>query len=170
MTFNKTTEISDFLDTILEPELKNILDAIHTSSGYFKLPDESHVLESPLEVSKIVALSANKYAVATRFAGIARARYKIAEANYKYKFRTSLGDGKNASEREAKAMESAQEEYEQMILLEAIVELAESIESSCRIASESARRMLLGSQQTQYADSRFDRHVESLTANDYTPF
>jgi hypothetical protein len=166
----KTYELSQFLETVLGPELHELLSKIHDGSGYFKLPDTPQVMQSPQEVSRVVALASNKYAEAVRFAGIARAQYKIAEANYKYKFRTNLGAGKNQSEREAKAMDAAQTEYEQMIYLSSVVELAESVESSCRIASESARRMLLGSQQSDYAGRRYDQNSESLKETDFVPF
>lgn len=167
---HKTYEISQFLDSVLGPELEGLLARVNDGSGYFQLPHEGHVLQSPHEVSRIVALASNKYAEAVRFAGIARAQFKIAEANYKYKFRTNLGTGKNAAEREAKAMDAAQAEYDQMILLSSIVELAESVESSCRIASESARRMLLGSQQSDLAGRRYDSHSDALQSKDFEPY
>lgn len=166
----KTYEISQFLETVLGPEIKDLLGKIHDGSGYFRLPDERNVIMSPHEVSRVVALASNKYAEAVRFAGIARAQFKIAEANYKYKFRTNLGAGKNASEREAKAMDAAQAEYDQMIYLSMVVELAESVESSCRVASESARRMLLGSQQTGLAERRYDNNAESLKETDFATY
>lgn len=166
----KTYELSQFLETVLGPELQDLLSKIHDGSGYFRLPDNMQALQTPLEVSRVVALASNKYAEAVRFAGMARAQYKIAEANYKYKFRTNLGAGKNASEREAKAMDAAQTEYEQMIYLSSVVELAESVESSCRIASESARRMLLGSQQSDYASRRYDQNSDSLMEKDFAPY
>lgn len=166
----KTQEISQFLNGVLDPELQNLLDKINNGSGYFKLPDEQHILQSPIEVARVVALASNKYAEAVRLAGIARAQFKVAEANYKYKFRTSLGAGKNAAEREAKAMDAAQVEYDQMIYLSMVVELAESVELSCRVASESARRMLLGSQQSDFAGRRYDSNSDSLREADFSTY
>lgn len=166
----KTYEVSKFLETVLEPELKSMLSKIQDGSGYYRLPDEEHILKAPHEVSRVVALASNKYAEAVRLAGIARAQYKVAEANYKYKFRTSLGAGKNAAEREAAAMDASQQEYDQMIYLSMVVELAESVESSCRIASESARRMLLGSQQSGMAERRFDQNADSLKETDFNTY
>ena len=145
MTLNYTLEaLSGALENILGPETSDLITRINhkagsSSSPFVYLPDGSE--HDPTTIVKLIARTSNEYAQICRLAGLARAQYKIAEAAYKFKFRTSLGAGKNAAERESKALAAAQAEYEKMILLEAIVELCESIESSTRIASESSRRM-----------------------------
>jgi len=162
MIQDKTNKISNAISQTLEAEIDTLLKKINatneTGASLFQLPVAKDVLEDPLQISQQIAMASNAYSESVRIAGMARANFKIAEARYKYKFRTNLGTGKNAAEREAKAMDAAQQEYDEMVYLSAIVELSESIESSCRIASESARRMLLTVNQLYFAEGRSDRH------------
>jgi hypothetical protein len=65
--------------------------------------------------------------------------------------------GKNEAEREANALEAAEEEYTAMITAESIVQLAESMEGAARIASESARKLLDKVQSMQVASYREER-------------
>lgn len=156
-------QLHETLKSILGPEVDQLVKDIADSNNLVRLPSTSDVHLTPLEASRLVAETSNRYSLACRLAGIARAQFKLAEGKYKVKFRTSLSSGgRNKEEREASALALAKDEYEDMIVLEAVVELAESIESSCRIASESARRMLLGTDQKQKADYRSERYDFSL--------
>lgn len=167
MTTALTEKLYNTISPHLQKEISALLDRVSSGGGFFKLPTEADVMKSPIEVSRQIALSSNAYADAVRIASMARASYKLAEARYKFKFRTSLGEGKNAAEREAAAAQASEQEYDSMMFLAGIVELAESIESSCRIASESARRMLLSAQQSKFASDGYDDHSGSLNKNDY---
>lgn len=164
-------QLSSILEDILGPEIEILVKEIQSTDSMIKLPSNSDVDLVPTEVTRLIAFTSNKYALACRLAGIARAQFKLAEGKYKLKFRTSLSSGgKNKEEREAKALDFAKEEYEKMILLEAVVALAESVESSCRIASESSRRMLLGADQYTKAVNReepYRHHTSDQSSHDF---
>lgn len=173
MTLSYTLQqISEVLEEILDPELASLLSTINakeaSGSPYVTLPNSQDVDLPPTDVARLIATTSNEYGKACRMAGIARAQYKIAVGQYKLKYRISSGSGKNAAEREAKAAEASRTEFERMVLLEAIVELAESIESSTRIASESSRRMLLGADQYSKAYSRTEQFDAPSHEKDYS--
>lgn len=158
---NSVADLDNILKTILDPEVNALVEKIASSDNLIRLPSSHDVDLPPQDVARLIAHTSNQYAEACRLAGIARARFKLAEGRYKLKFRTALSTtGRNSAEREAKALEFARDEYETMILLESVVELVESIENSARIASESARRMLLGADQMQQAFSRAGRYSD----------
>lgn len=159
MTSYNLLQLNSILSNILGPEIDKLVEEIQSSDNLVKLPSVKHVDLYPPEVARLIADTSNHYSMACRLAGLARAQFKLAEGKYKLKFRTALSSGgKNSQEREANALDFAREEYEEMIMIEAVVELAESLESSYRIASESARRMLLGADQQVKADSRYERY------------
>jgi len=172
MALNYTlTQLSETLENILGPEAGELIARINLKPGnanspFISLPTNFSSME---EVARFIAKTSNEYGQACRLAGLARAKYKISEAAYKYKFRTSLGLGKNSAERESKALEAAKVEYEEMIILESVVELCESIESATRIASESSRRLLLSAEQASKADARFDYNSHALPETDFSP-
>ena len=170
MALNYTIQtLTSTLEEILGPEAAALISRINEKPGQSKSPFISlpEQMVSADEVTRLIAKTSNEYGQACRLAGLARAQYKIAEAAYKYKFRTSIGMGKNTAEREAKAYEAAHAEYEKMVILEAIVQLCESIETATRIASESSRRMLLGAEQYQKAEARFEYSASHLQEKDF---
>lgn len=145
LNIQKITEAKALLSQVLGPELVEIINAIKEEPG----PDNKYFIEIPSgdkvdltaeDLASMVAVTSNRYGRAARAAGMARAEYKLAEARYKLKFKTSLS-GKNVAEREANAMEAATDEYLALSVIEAVVELAESLEAHARIASESARKL-----------------------------
>lgn len=171
MALNYTIQtLTSTLEEILGPEAAALIARINEAPGNSRSPFISlpEAMVSPDEVTRLIAKTSNEYGQACRLAGLARAQYKIAEAAYKYKFRTSIGMGKNTAERESKAYAAAQAEYEKMVVLEAIVALCESIESATRIASESSRRMLLGAEQHAKAETRFEYSAQSLQDRDFS--
>ena len=87
---------------------------------------------------------------------MSRAHYKLCEGKYK-KIYKSNRTGRNEAEREANALEAAEEQYTAMIAAESIVQLAESMEGAARIASESARKLLDKAQSMQIASSREEK-------------
>lgn len=171
MALNYTIQtLTTVLEEILGPEAAALIEKINQKPGsanspFISLPTNISSIE---ETTRLIARTSNEYGQACRLAGLARAQFKIAEAAYKYKFRTSIGMGKNTAERESKAYAAASVEYEKMVVLEAIVQLCESIESATRIASESSRRMLLAADQSQKAEARYDFNAASLTEKDFS--
>lgn len=172
MTQNQTrsTYLQSVIENILEPELQELLPAIANKSAYPSLSLDQGVLSDPEQAARVVAMTSNDYSGAVRLAGLARSAEKIAEADYKYKFRTNLGTGKNQAEREAAAMDAAEQEYQRWVYISSVVELLESIESASRIASESARKIADGAKQGFFAASRYEGNAGSLAQRDFNTF
>ena len=63
----------------------------------------------------------------------------------------------NEAEREASAISAAEEEYSALITCDAVVSLAEAIETSARISSESARKIMDKIQSIQIASYREEK-------------
>ena len=157
---------------ILGPELEQIISLIISDPGsagssFIEMPTSSTVDLTVDDLMSLVARTSNNYGRIARFSGIARAHLKLAEGRYKRKFKSALGGtAKNAQEREANAMTTAEKEFIEVSTLEAIIELAEAQEIAARIASESARKLLDKVQAIQIASSREEKgwHQEK----DYT--
>ncbi len=166
--------LSKILGDLVDPETIKLVERIKEHPGrpgspFIYLPDGRDANLSSDSVARLIAKTSNEYAQAVRLAGLARARYKIAEAAYKYKVRTSIGEGSNKESRDAAAFRAAKAEYDHLTLMETVLTLCESIESSLRIASESARRMMISSTQAGYADSRYSHAADSLPETDFSP-
>lgn len=166
--------LSETLDGILNTEAVELLKKIHAAPGssgspFISLPHGPNDDATAANIARLVARTSNEYGQACRMAGIARAQYKISVAAYKHKFKANLGPGKNEVQREAPAVEATRDEYNRMIYMEAMVELCESVETAMRIASESARRMLLGVDQQTKADARFSAFTDHLQDQDFSP-
>jgi len=169
------TSLHDLIGKFLDPEMERVMKAVSSEpkysdeeNQYMVLPSERDVDLPIEEISRLIALSSNKYGNSVRLASLARAKLKIAEAKYKYKLKTSMNQGKNSAEREFNALAAAEVEYRDMTLASVIVEICESIESANRIASESSRRMLLAADQAKRADNRFSDNQGSLKEKDFT--
>jgi hypothetical protein len=104
----------------------------------------------------LVARTSNVYGRIARFAGMARAQYKLIEGSYKRVYKANRV-GKNEAEREANALGAAESEYTALVTAESIVNLAESMESAARIASESARKLIDKVQSMQIATAREEK-------------
>lgn len=154
------TERFSQLNDILLLQAEKIIAIVQAEPGsdaspFILLPEPAHADADPDEISRYVAITSNEFAKATRLAGICRALMKTAEGHYKHKYKTSLGvSAKNQAEREALALAQSESEYNTFVLMSALVELAESWEAATRIASESARRMLLTTDHIRTADRR----------------
>lgn len=144
----------------LGPQLNEIVVAYADADQhlkYFVEIPESDVIDLGLEhIASLVARTSNVYGRAARFAGIARAQYKMLEGAYKRVYKSNKV-GRNEDEREANAMSAAEDEYAALVTCEAVVELAESIETAARIASESARKLMDKMQSMQIASYREER-------------
>lgn len=153
-------KLHDLLNEFLGPQLQEIIIAYadkNNASKYFVVIPEADTVDLGFEnIASLVARTSNVYGRAARFAGIARAQYKIFEGNYKRIYKANRV-GKNEAEREAAAMEAAEAEYTALTTCEAIVSLAESIEASARIASESARKLMDKIQSMQVASFREEK-------------
>lgn len=148
------------LNKFLGPQLQEVISAIadndEITKYYIDIPDANYVDLTIYDLASLVARSSNVYGRAARFAGIARAQYKILEGRYKKVYKANR-IGKNESEREAAAIAAAEEEYGALVAVEAIVQLAESMESAARISSESSRKLMDKVQSMQVASAREEK-------------
>ena len=153
-------DILGSLSKFLDPQLKEIIEVFSTSSDmgkyFIEIPDSNYIDLTINDLASLVARSSNVYGRAARFAGIARAQYKLLEAQYKRVYKANRV-GKNEAEREAAAITAADKEYMALMTVEAVVELAESMESAARISSESARKLMDKVQSMQIATAREDK-------------
>jgi len=153
-------KLNELLSNFLSPQITEILDAYGSGSKsnlYFvNIPEVDSIDMTMSDLASLVARTSNVYGRVTRFAGMARAHYKLCEGKYK-KIYKSNRTGRNEAEREANALEAAEEQYTAMVTAESIVQLAESMEGAARIASESSRKLLDKAQSMQVASSREEK-------------
>jgi hypothetical protein len=172
MNSSTLEKLQEMLQQFLGPQLKEVIDAYNDNNNsykYFIEIPETDVVDLGIEkIASLVARTSNVYGRAARFAGISRAQYKILEGKYKKVYKSNRV-GKNEAEREAAAMDAAEDEYFALVTCEAIVNLAEAMESAARIASESARKLMDKIQSMQVASFREDKgsFMESDFFNTY---
>jgi hypothetical protein len=157
MNFQGIEKLQQLLSDFLNPQIQEVINS-YTNQGsenqyFIEIPEEDVIDLGLDKLASLVARTSNVYGRAARFAGMARANYKIIEGKYKKVYKSSR-IGKNEAEREAAAMEAADSEYSALVTCEAIVNLAESLENSARIASESARKLMDKVQSMQVASNR----------------
>lgn len=152
--------LNQLLSDFLSPQISEVINAYGSGNNYKKyfieIPEVDDIDLGIHDLANLVAKTSNAYGRAARFAGMARANYKLVEGRYKKVYKKNR-NGKNEAEREASAMAAAEEEYEALITSEAIVNLAESMETSSRIASESARKLMDKVQSMQIASAREEK-------------
>jgi hypothetical protein len=154
------TDILEQIETYIKPQLENLVKLFmlprdHPQSCYIQIPTSTDAELSVSELANFVARTSNNYAVASRLAGMAKAVEKRAEGLYKLKYKKNLSlPAKNADERESKAYQAVEKEYQDYIAAASLVELANSMESAARIASESARKLLDKAYGSQQGESR----------------
>jgi len=153
-------KLRELLIEFLGPQLSEVIQAyssIDEQNKYFvEIPEHDTVDMGFETVASLVARTSNVYGRAARFAGMARAQLKILQGDYNRVYKANK-IGKNDSEREASAISAAEQEYSAMVTCESIVHLAEAIELSARIASESARKLMDKMQSMQMATYREER-------------
>lgn len=159
-------ELERVLSEFLDPEMNRIVQAVINNELAIRLPDSETADAHPAEISSLIARSANNYAMAARWAGIARAQMKLAKGRYDRKFKSSRV-GRNEAEREANAMEAAAHEHATLAVAEALVEMADTLEAAARIASESIRRIAL-SANAHY--SAATSRAGSYSEDDFRPY
>lgn len=138
-------EIDNYLSKLLGPETDAIITAITSEPGtkesyFIEIPDPLAVDLHVDDLASLVVRTSNIYGRAARFAGMARAKWKLAEGHYKYKYKTSM-KGNNTVEREQSGLEAAQVEFVELGVAEAMVEVAQAMENAARVASETARKL-----------------------------
>lgn len=160
MNLQSLQKMNELLREFIGPQIEEVVSAYASgekSSLYFvSIPDVDTLDLGIHEMASLVARTSNVYGRVARLAGMARAQYKLIEGTYKKVYKANRV-GKNEAEREANALEAAENEYTALITAEAIVNLAESMELAARIASESARKLIDKIQSMQIASSREDK-------------
>ena len=159
------------LFNFLNPQLQEIVNAFSKSEDldkyFIEIPDANYVDLTINDLASLVARSSNVYGRAARFAGIARAQYKLLEARYKRVYKANRV-GKNEAEREAAAIAAAEKEYMALTAVESVVQLAESMEAAARISSESSRKLIDKVQNMQIATAGEDKGF--LSDKDFSTF
>jgi len=160
MNLQSLQKMNELLREFIGPQIEEIVSAYtskNDDSLYFiTIPDVDTLDLGLHEMASLVARTSNVYGRVTRLAGMARAQYKLIEGSYKKVYKANRV-GKNEAEREANALEAAENEYTALITAEAVVNLTESMEAAARIASESARKLIDKIQSMQVASSREEK-------------
>ena len=160
MNLQSLEKLQELLQDFLGPQLKEVIDAYSNTENnykYFIEIPETDIVDLGIEkIASLVARTSNVYGRAARFAGMSRAQYKILEGRYKKVYKSNR-IGKNEAEREASAMDAAEDQYFALVTCEAIVSLAEAMEAAARIASESARKIMDKVQSMQVAAYREEK-------------
>lgn len=165
------------MSNILGKELAEIVAAIAADpadgeNDYFvSLPEIYTVDTDVADLMGLVAKTANSYHRIARFCGMAKAQYTLAEGAYKHKFKTHKV-GRSEAEREKAGLEAAAEEYEALLTVESIYNMAEKLEGIARIKSESSRKILDKVQAMTMASHREERGDIGRvnTSNAYSPY
>lgn len=169
--FVNKKEFIDAVSLIVSPQLDQFIKAVSSQEEldkyYVEIPDPNYVDLSISDIASLVARSSNVYGRAARFAGVARAQHKLLEAQYKRIYKANR-IGKNEAEREAAAAAAADLEYTSLSAVEAVVQLAESMELAARISSESARKLMDKMQAMQIASSREEKGF--FSEKDFTTY
>lgn len=167
---DRLREIEAELYRLLSPEVRDIVKIINDpdQENYLvSLPDPDTV-DAPLEeLASLVARTSNAYGRIARFAGMAKADYKLAKGRYDRKYKRSRV-GRNDAERDRAAMDACEQEHVAMTVTEAISDMADSIENAARIASESSRKMYDKASSMNFAQRREDHG--SFRDRDFTPY
>ena len=153
MNVHSMQKLNELLREFIDPQIQEIVTAYASGakdSEYFITIPDTNTLD--LGIHELASLVART----SRFAGMARAQYKLIEGSYKRVYKANRV-GKNEAEREANALGAAEEEYTALITAESIVHLAESMETAARVASESARKLIDKVQSMQIASSREEK-------------
>ena len=159
-SYSISKQFLEKVPNIIGPQVEEFISAISSKEEldkyYIEIPDPNYVDLSFNDVASLVARASNIYGRAARFAGFARAQYKLLEAQYKRIYKANR-IGKNEAEREAAAAAASDEQYVALMTMESLVHLAESMELAARISSESARKLMDKMQSMQVASAREEK-------------
>lgn len=169
----RVREAEEHLYDLLGPELAQVTEVIRQApskdSPYLIELPHAYTVDLPIEeLASLVAKTSNAYGRVARFAGMARAEMKLAKGRYERKYKRTSGEGNNEKARVANAMAACHDEHTAMTTSEAIAELAESLESAARVASESIRKIFDKAQAMQIAQNRESKG--SYRDDDFRPF
>lgn len=160
MNLQQLQKMNEMLRDFIGPQIQDLISAYASGgkdSEYFiTIPDVDTLDLGIHEMASLVARTSNVYGRVARLAGMARAQYKIIEGSYKKVYKANRV-GKNEAEREANALEAAENEYTALITAEAIVNLTEAMETAARVASESSRKLIDKIQSMQVASAREEK-------------
>lgn len=128
-----------------------------TSNPYLiSIPVSEDVDLTMEEILSLVARTSNAYSRLSRLTGMAKANAKIAKGRYDRAHKSNRR-GKNEAEREKNAIEASAAEHQQLVMAEALVDLANGYENAARLASESIRKIATSVQHMNIADGRQER-------------
>lgn len=150
------------LTKVIGHELAEIVQAIASDpadeeNDYFVFLPERYTVDSDItELMGLVARTANSYHRIARLCGMARAERDLAEGVYKHKYKVNRV-GKSDAERDKSAAEATAQEWETLLTVEAIYNMAEKLETIARIKSESTRKILDKVQAMSFASNREER-------------
>src|SRR5690242_19161529 len=125
LNYDKILEAEKLLKELLGPELAEVIKRAAAEPGSIdsyrvEIPEPGSVDFSVEDLASVVARSSNMYGRVARWGGMARAELKIAEAQYKRKYKAHK-KGANEAEREAHAVAATEHESAVVNLLESLV-------------------------------------------------
>lgn len=134
--------LEDTLYKYLERDLADVVKLYSSrySDFFIDIPAPDDIDAHKDDIAVLIAKTSNAYAKACYLAGRARAQMKLAKARYDRQYKKAR-TGKNEAEREQAGMVAAEQEHCALATIEAIVEMASSLEDATRVASESARKL-----------------------------
>lgn len=101
MNFQGIEKLQELLSEFLNPQIQEVINSYvgnGSNNPYFVEIPEEDVIDLGLDkLASLVARTSNVYGRAARFAGMARANYKIIEGKYKKVYKSSRV-GKNEAE------------------------------------------------------------------------
>jgi hypothetical protein len=158
MDIQRIHELERTLYDLLGPQLQELTQLVASNDKTYlvEIPDGNFIDLPYEELASLVARSSNIFGRVSRYAGMARAEYKLSKGRYDRQYKKSR-TGKNDAERDKNAMDACDEEHLAMVTMEAIAELADAMENAARIASESSRKLLDKAQNMSIAQSREER-------------
>lgn len=166
----RAEEAEKALQDLIGRELGDILslvEEINKADSIYKMTfPATGIVDLPVEeIANYVAKASNVYGRAARLAGLARAEQKIRKSVYDRKYKENQ-TGSNAAERDKASVQASKEESAALTVASSLVDLAESLENSARIASESARKVLDKAQSMMFASYREEK---TYNTEDFTP-
>jgi hypothetical protein len=146
----------DALRSLLVPKLDKIVKLMHeeTNPLLLNIPDSADGLSED-QISELIAQSNNNVNKASELMGAAYAAFKICYHTYELTFKKNKkNDGKNEDEREAIAMQIAEEAKQRLALSEGCFHYISSIFSACEVNSQSARKLVDNFHTLRQAEAR----------------
>jgi hypothetical protein len=143
------------LEKLFSSKLRDLVEQLEKDDSQYSvnIPDVDTVDLPADEVLSLVARASNNYYRVARYAGMAKAQYKIAKSRYDRIYKQNYV-GNNQAEREKNAMTHAKEAQRSLGMWESISDLIQGIEAGARVASESSRKILGHITETEKGQAR----------------